>query len=258
MKQFLLFAATVLVTLGTISQAQAKKPEDQGVPPGNSNPYIRRESRRLPAAQLARRILRTEKGKLLVQARQDTRRQGAGQVHGRRGRKHRIRREDRSPSGRHPLGSPRYRFSPTQGPLSHIPQVGLPEQSQPERHYLLVEDMDNRAGRQYRPPGVEDRIRHPFPRRSRPDRLSVYVGQHHAGGKTASRIAEVLQNMVQKAPKARCAKKRLKRTTRGCWICTTLTSPPRRTNKSAFRDRVNIRRLFHCESLFLTRERGFR
>ena len=29
MKQFLLFAATVLVTLGTISQAQAKKPEDQ-------------------------------------------------------------------------------------------------------------------------------------------------------------------------------------------------------------------------------------
>ncbi len=37
-----------------------------------------------------------------------------------------------------------------------------------------------------------------------------------------------------------------------------LPRPPRRTNKSAFRDRVNIRRLFHYESLFPTRERGFR
>ena len=192
MKQFLLFAATVLVTLGTISQAQAKKPEDQ---------EFRRVIVTLTSGEKVDGYLQRSwhaESSVLVQARQDTRRQGAGQVHGRRGRKHRIRREDRSPSGRHPLGSPRYRFSRTQGPLSHIPQVGLPEQSQPERHYLLVEDMDNRAGRQYRPPGVEDRIRHPFPRRSRPDRLSVYVGQHHAGGKTASRIAEVLQNMVQR------------------------------------------------------------
>lgn len=198
MKQFLLFAATVLVTLGTISQAQAKKPEDQEfrrvivtLTSGEKvDGYLQRswhaESSVLKKENYSFKLAKTPDDK------------EPGQVHGRRGRKHRIRREDRSPSGRHPLGSPRYRFSRTQGPLSHIPQVGLPEQSQPERHYLLVEDMDNRAGRQYRPPGVEDRIRHPFPRRSRPDRLSVYVGQHHAGGKTASRIAEVLQNMVQR------------------------------------------------------------
>ena len=178
MKQFLLFAATVLVTLGTISQAQAKKPEDQEfrrvivtLTSGEKvDGYLQRswhaESSVLKKENYSFKLAKTP--------------------------------EDRSPSGRHPLGSPRYRFSRTQGPLSHIPQVGLPEQSQPERHYLLVEDMDNGAGRQYRPPGVEDRIRHSFPRRSRPDRLSVYVGQLHAGGKTASRITEVLQNMVQR------------------------------------------------------------
>ena len=79
MKQFLLFRCHRAGHVGHNQSGTGQEAGRSGVPPGNSNPYIRRESRRLPAAQLARRILRTEKGKLLVQARQDTRRQGAGQ-----------------------------------------------------------------------------------------------------------------------------------------------------------------------------------
>ena len=190
MKQFLLFAATVLVTLGTISQAQAKKPEDQEfrrvivtLTSGEKvDGYLQRswhaESSVLKKENYSFKLAKTPDDKEPVKYTAD-------EVES-------IEYVEKTEA--HPDG--------IRWEALDIASPGLKDRYRTFRrlvcHYLLVEDMDNRAGRQYRPPGVEDRIRHPFPRRSRPDRLSVYVGQHHAGGKTASRIAEVLQNMVQR------------------------------------------------------------
>ncbi len=227
----------MLVTLGTISQAQAKKPEDQ---------EFRRvivtltsgEKVTVTCSAVTRRILRTEKGKLLVRSpRHLTTREPVKYTADEVESIEYVEKTEAHPTA---SGKPRYRFSRTCDRYRTFRRLVCLNKA--NRTLLPIgEDMDNRAV------GNIDRrvLKTVYGIRfidDPTDRLSVCWLSTMLVENSIPDCA-VLQTWF-KGLKARCAK-RGQRERRGCWICTTLTSPPRRTNKSAFRDRVNIRRLFH-------------
>ena len=138
MKRFLLCTATVLAMFGSISQADAKDPEDQEfrhvvvtLKSGEKvEGYLHRgwhaEGALLKQENYSFKITKTPDDKEPVKYTAD---------------------DDGGKSGRHSLGGPRYCCSRTHESLPHLSQTGLCEQGRSECNDLLVEDVDDGTSR---------------------------------------------------------------------------------------------------------------
>ena len=147
MKRFLLCTATVLAMFGSISQADAKDPEDQEfrhvvvtLKSGEKvEGYLHRgwhaEGALLKQENYSFKITKTPDDKEPVKYTADD----VESVE--------IYRDDGGKSGRHSLGGPRYCCSRTHESLPHLSQTGLCEQGRSECNDLLVEDVDDGTSR---------------------------------------------------------------------------------------------------------------
>lgn len=147
MKRFLLCTATVLAMFGSISQADAKDPEDQEfrhvvvtLKSGEKvEGYLHRgwhaEGALLKQENYSFKITKTPDDKEPVKYTADD----VESVE--------YTETTEEKSGRHSLGGPRYCCSRTHESLPHLSQTGLCEQGRSECNDLLVEDVDDGTSR---------------------------------------------------------------------------------------------------------------
>ena len=154
MKRFLLYAAIVLAVFGSISQADAKDPEDQEfrhvvvtLKSGEKvEGYLHRgwhaEGALLKQENYSFKITKTPEDKEVIKFTADSvisvDYTETTEVNPR---------DDGGKSGRHSLGGPRYCCSRTHESLPHLSQTGLCEQGRSECNDLLVEDVDDGTSR---------------------------------------------------------------------------------------------------------------